>query len=186
MHQALKLETFDDFSIDPETGEILDGEDRRDAITTDLPRIARALSAIERKIEITERFKQEEIARLSTHCDHKTGMLDAQRLRLMATAEQLHGTSGQKRLDYPGLGAFSVHKGRAKLNSTDFDNASREVQEQAAMLEPDLIKSTTTLKPDKKAIKKLLEEHDFATEAALIKLFQVVIGPDKFVFKRED
>lgn len=176
------MNQFDDFTVDPETGEIVDAGVTRDPITEDLPRIARALRSIDKKIKENEEFIKIEIERIRAFSEATNESLYNQHRGLAAHAQQLMKAEDKDRLVYPGLGTFKWQKGRSKVMTKGWDEADYESHISIAMANPKLFKTKQVVLPDKREIKNALQGE---TSNEIRGLFSVFTPDDTFVFKGE-
>jgi len=169
--------------IDEETGEIIEqveGEDRSNVTTADLPRICRAMAALDRRQGMIELYLKQEVERLKYSCESKLAALSKQRSFLESVAEGLFRATGEKKIDYPGLGTIRMGHTRESVDSSVYDGLSPEDQaviqkEYAAMFRTKVIVS-----PDKKAIKKTITD-----DGDTVPGFTVAPKVEKFEFRAE-
>lgn len=152
---AMNLDEF----VDLETGEILLTDDSAECITEDLPKITRSLRALERRMGVVDKFRQDELARIATHCNRKIETFQRSHDYLMGLAEWLMRKTGEKRLEYPGLGVLKFGTTRESVNDEDYEAMSPEDQQHMRALIPKLFRTKIIVSPDKKAIMAELKDN---------------------------
>lgn len=178
---ALALETHLD--INPETGEV-EGEERL-LITEDLPLIARQMRALYSKIEMIKLFRDKEAERIMSVCTEKMVRLEKQVTYFESLAEQLVREIPDRKVDYPGLGRFRFRKMPDKVDVSDYDAMSDDEKLSVRNRHQGCFRVKTTVTPDKRKIKGLLDDIAAGKSDAQIEGFQVQVGGEKFEFKPE-
>jgi len=186
MHTQL-IETEDHELVDPITGEIIEiVSDRATAET--LPKIGRWILSTDRMVDHLNNPKDNctcrdcnlgrEIRKLQDFALRRTEVLTRQKEGLLLLANQVLDTTGKEKIKYPGIGTFGYYKGRASVNSDDWDKLSGEQQLEIAEGCPSLFKLSA--KPVLRDIMKALDTEDPGT---IGKLFSVNAAESKFQFR---
>lgn len=175
------MENFNQQMIDQETGEVIDiAQFNEEQIKTlDLPRVARALKALEKKMENIGDYLREETDRITELCDAKMQPLNNQYSFLFSRARELYEAQSEKSLDYPGLGKFVTIKGREYVDDEVYQEMTDEQKQDLHTRRSEFFKVKTTVTPDKKAIKEELKERAVGG-------FVIGTHEDKFQFKVEE
>ena len=170
---ALNLDEF----VDPETGEILETENK--IVLEDLPKIARSLQTQTMRMAVIKKFRDDEVARITAHCDRKTETLQGSFDYLLGMAKTLMAGADKKRLEYPGLGVLKFGTTRESVDTSGYDDLPDEEQEELQADWPSLFRIKTTVSPDKKAIMATIRE------GAQFIGFKVNEKRETFIFKAE-
>lgn len=166
------------YDVDEETGEILVPEGA-DPKTETLPRLARAMVTLKRRIAMIEAYRKAEVERITASCDNRAAKLAEQLTYLEQTANGVFSVVGEKKLEYPGLGVFRLSKTRVSVDSSDFDSWGKDLRDRLAAADETLFRSKTVYSPDKDAIKKAL------LAGVSIMGFELKGGDERMVFVPE-
>lgn len=181
---AKKLEYED--RIDPETGELRDdfafGEEP--PLTPDhLPKLARRIIHDMHRLEMIEKFQQDELSRISECCDRRIEALQAQIDYCTNTlAKPLVPSSG---VEFPGLGRFKFRKGREYVEDEAYQKMTPEGQKRVQAQRPGCFKHKVTITPDKTIIKTRLEDFAGGRSEADVEGFEIKRHPEVFKFEPE-
>jgi len=143
--------------IDNETGEVV-GRELGTITANDLPQLGRAIRALRLRIETIRKYRDDEVRRIVALCEAKTQTAEETIAYLTARAEGLMNEAGEKRLAYPGIGTFRFQPAPLAVDSTEYDEADEDTQTQIRATAPDLFSVNITVRPDKKAIRALIED----------------------------
>jgi len=161
--------------VDPETGEVLnapvdvpdDMSDEQFLASQALPQFARILNAIDRRENLLKGYREIEIDRIKISCQAKLDQLEKSRSAMLRQARHIveralpkkpDGTFRSKSLDYPGLGMFSLRSETPALNETEWNSMDQVKKGLALESHPGLF--SMDIKPDRKAIRKKLDDGD--------------------------
>lgn len=187
-HAELERELLiddDGLQIDPATGEVV--TDPLEIQTKDLPDVARRLRAIENRIRIIQEFEQQEHERIARACAKKVGSFEITRQFYMTRAEQLLAETGQKEIDYPGLGKFRFGTTRESVVTTAWDEMSDKdkrryhINHQMIFRDPSRKDLLDRISPDKREIMKRLKSGALEPD-----VFRLSDKEPVFQFKPED
>lgn len=169
------------FRVDPETGEIIDSDP---SLTVDLPLVARRMRELSDSIESFNVYRTEELNRIAESCDAKIDRLNKQMLFWQNQAEVVMTKTGEKKIEYPGLGTFKYVKSRDRVVTEKYDVAGPAVQQAIQADEPEWFNVKTTVTPDKKTIKNLLKNADH-DNTKILDYFSIKNDGEKLTFKPE-
>lgn len=179
MKNAVELRPLDDhLDIDTETGEIV-GEDH-ELVIDDLPKIARQMRALNAGVAIARQYQSDEVRRITDYCNDKARRLQKQYEFFERIAQQMLEQSGQKKIEYPGLGTLRFAKQREKVDDTGYYAMSEQEQLHVQTQNPGCFTTKKTVTPNKKEIKARLQEDSTSPDG-----FEVVRPDDKFEFVPE-
>lgn len=162
--------------FDPETGEIIDV---KGLLIQDLPRIARGIIATEERYEKAVANTKREIERLKAWVQTYEERRDKALAYLKERAQEMMDVTGEKKVEYPGLGKFQYVKARASVDRSIYDmlpNADRKV-----LLDeyPELLREKYSIEPDINKIRKAL------TDGNAPDCFALVDNGQEFTFRKE-
>lgn len=136
--------------VDIDTGEVCDPN--LTVVVEDLPRLARQLRAILKRMDMIEDYRDQETERIRAICNAKMVTLEASYSQLMAMSEGLMKEAGKERLEYPGLGVLRFGQTRESVNDDEFLILDDGTKDAMPKQYPSLFVIKTTSRPDKKAI----------------------------------
>jgi len=177
-----ELERVEDFLFDPETGEVI--EQDRTIVIEDLPKMLRSLRAIERRKEMILDYLKTEVERLTHACNRKMEGLNNSREYLASRAEVLLSETGQRKLEYPGLGVVRYRKKPDTVSTEGWDEMDETTRAKYTDSHYSLFKITRIVKPIKAEIKKRLPDDN--SVVALKDAFEIKTGETVFEFKPEE
>jgi hypothetical protein len=181
---AEELRPLDDhLEIDPETGEII-GEDHK-LVVEDLPKIARQMRALSAQADIIGNYEEAELARIREYCHDKVSRVIKQYEFFEGIAKQMLEQSGQKKIEYPGLGKLRFVKQREKVDDSGYNAMSEEEQKVLRESRKGFFKTKIVMTPDKKAIKTQIELVERGESDVGVPGFKILRPPEKFEFVPE-
>jgi hypothetical protein len=184
MQPNIQTQHVDDEYVDTLTGEIFEVADNAKIVVEDLPKVCRALRAIQRKQQVIADYLSYETERLTAFCSAKSTPLVQQEERLMQIAEGLLVTSGERRLAYPGLGVVRFVAGRESVKTEGWDALDERGKIEMSKVNQGAFRVKTVIEPDKKEIAKRLKDGSTST-VPLAAAFGIDVAPDHFDFKAE-
>lgn len=148
-----EYEQIEDEIIDPQTGEIISSDPRED----DLPRIARALKSINRKIDRAEEMRRQQIEQINADFDNYVQQRETTRDILLQKARLLVEQTEDQKYKVGGVGTFRFRKLPPKVDDTDYREVLTEIEIQHLHKDmPQYFVTKVAVSPDKKAIKEAL------------------------------
>lgn len=184
MSESVELRPLDDhLEVDTETGEIV--AEAYELESDDLPKIARQMRALAGQAAIIGKYQSAEILRITDFCDHKAMRLTKQYEYYEQVAQRILEQSGQKKIEYPGLGTLRFRKMPEKVDTSAYDAMSDAEKLHVQNERKGYFNTKTTVTPDKKAIKAQLRLFEAGESEVDIRGFKVIRPPDKFEFVPE-
>lgn len=148
----------DEELVDMETGEVVDAfKLGQTTVIEDLPRYARALRALEARVEMVKKYRAEETERIQAICDQKVTKFEETKHFLTTIASGLMKEAGKERLEYPGLGTFRFGMSLVSVNTDEYDSFMPVEKESFQSANVGWFRTKTTIAPDKKKIKATLD-----------------------------
>lgn len=180
---------FEPFEVDTETGEIIEPAN---GITIEhLPRVGMSINqiAIDADHLMNPRLPGDclckfcYLGRIKAHYDKAVEGFSNRRTFWIEKARGLVEATGQRSLDYPGIGRFGLRKGSPHVDRTKYDSLPAEDQEalyaEAVAECRDSFTAKTTVKPDMAKIKADLKAGNDVPG------FSLKTNADTFSFKSE-
>lgn len=154
--QEVSQDLFEPYELnyDPETGEILDNFD---VIIEELPRVLRKLKHNKEKREKKLADLQKEINRLTEVGRRIREHYDKEEAYFLAAAKHKLESTGEKSLDYAGLGKIRFRKMPVVVDTTVYDELDDDKKHEVQSRFRDLFRVKQTVAPDKMAIKAVLD-----------------------------
>ena len=175
-NEAARLE--EELFIDPDTGEIT-ATDHELSVAV-LPKMARSLRAIERQMEMVAEFRKDELSRISESCDHKINKLRERAATLTSLAQTIAKSTGEKKLEYPGIGYFRFGTTREAVDDSDYQAMPDDEKAKLHNNYQGCFRSKTVTTPDKKWIKGSIEQ------GQPVPGFVIKDKEETFTFHKED
>jgi len=183
------LQQIDDEMIDTLTGEIMQAattpETALKITVEDLPKICRVLRAMECRQAMVEQYMKDEVQRITETCNHKIQALSAEHSYMMGLAEGLLRQAGKTKLQYPGLGTVRIGHTRESIDTSCYDELSLDDQSEAQRIFPSIFRTTVKVAPDKKEIKRQMDNGDCWYTQDNKKYFTIRPKQEQFQFKAE-
>ena len=162
--------------------EILDIEEIQEPKElTDLSWIGRAIAANSNQITLIKEFRDREVEKIKACCDQKIEKLtedssykEGMASVVMKTHGYTYDDKKMRKYDMPGIGVFRFSITRESVDSSEWDADDGDI-----FVDHALLKTKTTITPDKKAILVRLKE------GATIEGFKLKPKFEKFEFKGE-
>ena len=171
-----------ELNIDPDTGEIIDFA--TEVVVADLPKMARGLRYRQAEIKRLSDYRDKEVNRIVESVDHKINKISTQMAFVENRARELMRTTGEKKLEYPGLGFFRFGQTRVKVDDTAYYEMSDVERDALYVMWSDNtvppFKTKTTITPDKKVIKEIIDKFGD------ISGFTLTEPEETFTFKPEE
>lgn len=139
-----------DVQVDTNTGEIL--VDGQQITTSDIPKLAWAIRAYQRRADMIERYKQERIQTIFAKCDQKIEQLNQTADFLINRVKGLMIAIDERRLEYPDLGVFRFGTTRESVNDDEYQAMDDDHRAEIQNSNRECFRIKTTVSPDKKII----------------------------------
>ena len=146
--------------VDADTGEIIEPDPEMGTVNTeDLPRMARILRSLHAKKKHYEDYMRSEMERVAALSQQQIDKVDTQIDRIIQISSGMMKSAEMDKVHYPGLGKFRFGTTRVSVNDEAYQAMTEDEQAeiQNSLLDLFTVKTVTTVKPDKKAIKPFLE-----------------------------
>ena len=149
--QEPQIVEIDGVQIDETTGEVM-SEQGEDLKLRRLPSLGRAMRRVQDDIEFNDAYRRAEIERINGLCRLKDDRLRRHMKYLRQAAEAAFTQTGEKRLEYPGLGIYRYSKTRVTVDAETWDAMPADERDRIAKENATFFREKTTVAPDKKAI----------------------------------
>ena len=179
--QAEEMHRIEDELIDPETGEIME-RNLTDITVEELPKILRSLRSIKRQQTMIETYFRDEVVRLDALCCRKIDTLTSRESYLNHLAQGLLVKSGQKRLEYPGLGVVRFGTTRESVNTEKWDALTPDEKRARKDTMFTCLTIKETIAPNKPEIMKQIKNG----VSDVCDLFHINEKQETFIFKAEE
>jgi len=190
--QAEEMHRIEDELIDEQTGEIIEGSfdavnailvgDANAPTVESLPKILRALRAVERQMDMVKAYREAEQERINALCQQKLERLTLQYVTLKGLSFQMLRASGQKRLDYPGLGVVRFGSTRESVNTEKWDALTPDEKKARKDTMWSCLTVKETIAPNKPEIMKQIKNG----VSDVCDLFHINEKQETFIFKAEE